>query len=211
MGIELRPVKRDDAFPFIKAHHRHHNVPTGYIWCHGVQDDDGALVGVAVCGRPVARELDDGLTTELTRMATDGHPNACSMMYGAWRRAGGTKGYRRGLTYILASEGGASLQASGLRPLWIVKGRSWDCPSRPRTDKHPTEDKVAWGWGSWPEPTPEMKTRLIAMYGEFWVTGKKPSNPTTPGLSGPQGTEAALSATDEPLLLASQNKDADHG
>jgi len=35
-------------------------------------------------------------------------------------------------------------------------------------------------------------------------------DPEDHGLSGPQGTEAALSATDEPLLLASQNKDADH-
>jgi len=34
--------------------------------------------------------------------------------------------------------------------------------------------------------------------------------PAETDLSGPQRSEAALSATDEPLLLASQNKDADH-
>lgn len=26
---------------------------------------------------------------------------------------------------------------------------------RPRTDKHPTEDKQAWGWGAWPESQSE--------------------------------------------------------
>ena len=41
-------------------------------------------------------------------------------------------------------------QTSSLPLLWTVKGRSWDTPSRPRTDKHPTEDKQAWGWGAWP-------------------------------------------------------------
>lgn len=87
---------------------------------------------------------------EVTRLCTDGEPNGCSMLYGAARRAAIAKGYRRGLTYILASETGASLRAAGWRFLWHVPGRSWDTPSRRRTDKHPTEDKHAYGWGDWP-------------------------------------------------------------
>jgi len=149
--IELRPITRDEAFAFIKELHRHHGVPVGHLWSQGVHCDGGQLRGVAVSGRPVARGLDDGLTVEVTRLCTDGTPNACSMLYGAARRAAQAKGYRRGLTYILASEDGASLRAAGYRPLWTVKGRSWDTPSRPRTDKHPTDDKQAWGWGAWPE------------------------------------------------------------
>ena len=39
-------------------------------------DEVDVLVGVAVVGRPVARHLDDGLTLEITRVATDGTPNA---------------------------------------------------------------------------------------------------------------------------------------
>jgi len=149
--IDLRPITRDEAFAFIKALHRHHGVPVGHLWSQAVHCDGGQLRGVAVTGRPVARALDDGLTAEVTRLCTDGTPNACSMLYGAARRAAQAKGYRRGLTYILSSEGGASLRAAGYRLLWTVKGRSWDTPSRPRTDKHPTEDKQAWGWGAWPE------------------------------------------------------------
>lgn len=149
--LELRPIIRDDAFAFIRRHHRHHDVPVGGLWWQSVHDDDGKLAGVAISGRPVARALDDGLTVEVTRLCTDGTPNACSMLYGAARRVSQDKGYRRGLTYILASESGASLRGAGYRYLWAVKGRSWNCPSRPRTDKHPTEDKQAWGWGAWPE------------------------------------------------------------
>ena len=36
------------------------------------------LCGVAICGRPVARYLDDGLTLEILRCCTDGTYNACS-------------------------------------------------------------------------------------------------------------------------------------
>lgn len=150
MGIELRPITRDEAHRFVREHHRHHGAPVGELWRHAVHDDAGQIVGVATVGRPVARALDDGLTVEITRLCTDGEPNACSMLYAAARRAADAKGYRRGLTYILASEHGASVRAAGYRHLWTVDGRSWSCPSRPRTDKHPTEDKIAFGWGAWP-------------------------------------------------------------
>lgn len=150
MSIELRPIKQADALAFVKQHHRHHEPPVGSLWQHAVHDESGVLVGVAIVGRPVARALDDGLTVEVTRLCTDGEPNACSMLYAAVRRAADAKGYRRGLTYVLASESGTTAKAAGYRYLWRVKGRSWDAPNRPRTDKHPTEDKLAYGWGAWP-------------------------------------------------------------
>lgn len=159
--LELRPCTRDAAFEFIKALHRHHGVPVGYLWCQAAHCDEGVLRGVAVSGRPVARGLDDGLTVEVTRLCTDGSPNACSMLYGAARRAAIAKGFRRGLTYILASENGASLRAAGYRLLWTVKGRSWDTPSRPRIDKHPTDDKQAWGWGAWPKLSPGVPPSTV--------------------------------------------------
>jgi hypothetical protein len=147
--IELRPITQSAAFDFIRAHHRHHDVPVGGLWWQAVHDDNGTVAGVAVTGRPVARPLDDGLTAEVTRLCTNGSPNACSMLYAAARRVAIDKGFRRGLTYILKSEDGASLRAAGWEFLWDVRGRSWDCPSRRRVDKHPTEDKQAWGWGAW--------------------------------------------------------------
>ena len=149
MGLEIRPITRAAADEFIKLHHRHHGAPVGALWRHAVHDSDGNLVGVAVVGRPVARALDDGLTVEVTRLCTDGYQNACSILYAAARKTAIAKGYRRGLTYILASENGSSLKASGYDLLWQVSGRSWDVPSRRRIDKHPTTDKLAFGFGSW--------------------------------------------------------------
>ena len=144
-NVDLRPVTREEARSFIRDHHRHHGVPIGWLWLHGCHSDDGQLAGVAVVGRPVSRELDDGLTMEVTRLATLGTANACSLLYGAARRAAIAKGYRRGLTYILASESGASLRAAGWHFLWHVEGRSWNrrvarAPTsiRPRT-RWPTD------------------------------------------------------------------------
>lgn len=102
-------------------------------------------VGIVMAGRPVARGLDDGLTLEVTRCCVlEGHKNANSMLYGAIRRAAKALGYAKLVTYTLASEPGDSLRASGFTLTGVVAGRSWTTPSRPRTDKHPTVDKLRW-------------------------------------------------------------------
>lgn len=98
----------------------------------------------AIVGRPVSRVRDDGWTLEVTRCATDGAPNAPSMLYASAWRAARAMGYRRLGTYTLRSEAGASLRAAGWRVVGEVAGRSWSCSSRPRVDLHPTEDKLLW-------------------------------------------------------------------
>jgi hypothetical protein len=94
-------------------------------------------MGVVIVGRPVSRMRDDGDTLEVTRLCTTGHRNACSFLYGAAARATFALGYHRIGTYVLLSEDGASLRASGWRLLGQTPGRSWSVPSRPRTDSHP--------------------------------------------------------------------------
>ena len=139
--LELVPITITAARAFIGEHHRHHPAPVGAKMALAVASQ-GEIVGVATVGRPVARALDDGWTAEVTRVCTiDGHKNAASMLYGAAWRAARALGYKRLVTYILASEGGTSLRASGYREVGSVKGRSWDRPSRPRIDKHPITDK----------------------------------------------------------------------
>lgn len=100
--------------------------------------------GVAIVGRPVARGADDGWTAEVTRCCTDGARNACSMLYAAAWRAVRALGYRKLITYTLAAEGGGSLRAAGFRVVGEVAGRSWSCPSRPRVDTVPHQDKLRW-------------------------------------------------------------------
>jgi hypothetical protein len=90
----------------------------------------------------VSRFRDDGLTAEVTRLCTDGTRNACSFLYGATARAAFALGFKKIGTYILASENGASLYASGWRMIGETPGRSWSVPSRPRVDKHPLQKKL---------------------------------------------------------------------
>lgn len=149
--LNLRPITFKEAKAFIANHHRHHGIPQGWLWGHGVENEHGELIGVATVGRPVARMLDDGYTAEVTRLCTDGTKNACSILYAAARRAAEAKGFRRVLTYILESEDGTSLKAAGWHFLAATSGGSWNRDGRARTDKHPIIPKQRWGCGSWRE------------------------------------------------------------
>jgi hypothetical protein len=142
-GLQHRRIDFADAAAFVSQHHRHHTPPVGHLFSLGAYEGD-RLCGVAIVGRPVARHRDDGLTAEITRLCTDGTRNAPSFLLGRAAKAALALGFRRIGTYTLASEGGASLRAAGWRVVGEVKGRSWDTPSRRRTDKHPTEDKLLW-------------------------------------------------------------------
>ena len=143
MALQIQPITYAEACRFIRQHHRHHLPPQG--WKFGIAVNDGEkVVGVVTVGRPVARGNDDGYTAEVTRCCTDGARNACSMLYAAAWRAARAMGYRRIGTYLLASESGTSLKAAGWRVLYQTKGGSWDAPSRPRVDTHPTEQKTYW-------------------------------------------------------------------
>lgn len=131
------------AADFVREHHRHHTPPTGHIFSIGARDGD-RLCGVSIVGRPVARFRDDGLTAEITRLCTDGTKNASSFLLGKAARAAFALGFARIGTYTLASEGGGTLRAAGWRLIGEVRGRSWSCPSRHRTDNHPLDDKLLW-------------------------------------------------------------------
>lgn len=141
--LRLTPITYKQACDFIARLHRHHRPPQGHKFSIGAARGD-ALVGVAVVGRPVARMADDGWTAEVTRLCTDGSPNVCSLLYGAAARAAQAMGYRRIITYILASETGASLRASGWRQDRRSGGGSWSRVDRQRDDKHPLEAKTRW-------------------------------------------------------------------
>lgn len=143
MTLQLVPVTLKAANRFIAEHHRHLKPARGCVCAVGVERA-GALVGVLLVGRPVAHRLQDGRTAEVTRCATDGSPNACSMLYGAARRAVRALGYSRLVTYTLPDEGGASLRAAGFTLTAHTRGGVWSRAGRPRADEHPTEPKARW-------------------------------------------------------------------
>lgn len=131
-GLTVVPVTRDRAMDFIVRVHRHHGRPPGYRFAVGVALD-GILVGVACGARPVSRVLDDGISLEVTRVATDGTPNACSMLYGTCWRAAKALGYVRAFTYTQEGESGASLRAAGWRVDNVRPARDdWSTPTRQR-------------------------------------------------------------------------------
>lgn len=146
MSLRIVPVKFRDACRFVEAHHRHNKPPRGMVFCLGAADHEDVLRAVAIVGRPVARHLNDGMTLEVTRTATDGTRNANSMLYGAAWRAAKALGWRRLITYTQVDETGASLRAAGWRIVAELKPRKgWDSPSRPRdNDSYLSTTRYLW-------------------------------------------------------------------
>lgn len=139
--LELTPMTLKEANVYVEQHHRHHKPVTGHKFSIGCSDGE-RIVGVAIVGRPVSRILDDGWTLEVNRLCTDGTRNVCSMLYAAAWRAARAMGYKRVITYILESENGSSLKASGYRCVGKAGGLRWTGRSRPTVDLYPAQMKM---------------------------------------------------------------------
>ena len=140
--MNIRPITFRQASDFINKYHRHHKATVVHKFSIGLFDED-QLVGCAVCGRPVSRHLDDGVTCEINRLCTDGTKNACSMLYGACCRIAKEMGYERIITYILESENGASLKASNFVCDGVAGGTHWT-GERNKGQNIPNEMKTRW-------------------------------------------------------------------
>lgn len=140
--LRLMPVSLRMANAFVSEHHRHHRPVQGgkFSLAVGLDESKGGetaslgIVGVVIVGRPVSRHLDDGWTLEVTRLCTDGTPNACSKLYAAACKAARALGYTRLITYTLPAEGGASLRAAGWRLIGLRGGGNWNRSRRSRQD-----------------------------------------------------------------------------
>lgn len=140
--MEIRPITLREASEYVNLYHRHHNATVGCKFAIGCFDDE-KMVGCAVCGRPVSRYFDDGLTCEINRVCTDGTKNACSMLYGACCRIAKAMGYKSIITYTLLSEPGASLKASNFTDEGEAGGTHWT-GKRDKGQALPSEMKRRW-------------------------------------------------------------------
>lgn len=138
------PLTIKEANEFVARFHRHNTPTSGGKFAVGVILD-GQLRGAAICGRPIARLLDDGETLEITRVATDGTRNACSFLYSRCLKIARLMGYGRVITYTLTEECGASLRAIGARVVGKVAGGGWSCPNRKRKSQE-VYNKQKWRW-----------------------------------------------------------------
>jgi hypothetical protein len=144
--LRLVPRGLREANAFIGEHHRHSLPTVGHKFSVGAAVGE-EIVGVAIAGRPVARERDDGHTVEVLRVCVldEAPKNACSLLYGACCRAGRALGYGYAITYTLATERGSSLRAAGFTVIGRVPRKSWDTPSRRRRDRHRLCERICWG------------------------------------------------------------------
>jgi hypothetical protein len=166
--VERITLARANAW--VTQRHRHLNGTVGHKFSLGLFDDAG-LRGVAIVGRPVARGHDNGHTLEILRVATDGSRNACSKLLSAVRKEAQKLGALRLVTYTLPSEGGASLRGSGFVEDGKTSGGRWDCPSRARGDRHPTDPKTRWVLPLAPLAKPKKGERATTL-GEHSLGGE---------------------------------------
>lgn len=145
MSLRIIPLTLKQLNDHVTEHHRHHKPVQGHRFSLGVVDGEGRLVGACSVGRPVARKTDQYMVAEVTRLVTDGTKNACSILYAAAARACKAMGFEKIQTFILESETGASLKASGWEFEAHSSGGDWNVPSRGgrRTDQ-PMEAKQRW-------------------------------------------------------------------
>ena len=114
--LTVKPMSLADANRFVAEHHRHHKPVRGH-------------------------KFSLGCMVEVNRLCTDGTKNACSFLYGAAARAAKVLGYHRIVTYILDTESGISLRASGWRCAGLAGGREWTGSLRPPEPLYPAQMK----------------------------------------------------------------------
>lgn len=137
MAITAEPIELKQAQEFINRLHRHHAASVRDKFRIAAKKG-GEIVGVAQVGRPIARSLCDGYTLEVLRLCTNGEKDVCSFLYSRCARIAREMGYRKIITYILETESGTSLKASG----WVCVeekcgGATWE--NCTRTKKRPEQ------------------------------------------------------------------------
>jgi hypothetical protein len=139
------PLDLSESNALVSRFHRHHKPVQGHKFSLGAVHN-GVLVGAVIVGRPVARMVNRRTTLEVTRLVTDGTKNACSFLYSAAARVAREMGYQKIQTYILETETGKSLKASG----WTLEtvsagGGQWKhTDGLPRRTDQPTQTKQRW-------------------------------------------------------------------
>ena len=110
--------------------HRHLKVVGGGRFAVAAEKE-GQIVGVGIVGNG-PRVWEGTTRMVITRVATDGTRNACTLIYGALCRAGKALGYTEAWTYTLPEEPGTSLKAAGFRDMGLTSGGEHDRPNQPK-------------------------------------------------------------------------------
>lgn len=133
--MTVKPLTLSEANSFVASFHRHNGKVVSHRFSIGLENG-GELIGVAIVGRPIARQVNFTETAEVTRLCVrDTAPKgACSKLYRACWRAWLAMGGKRLITYTLKSESGASLRGAGFKLLGDVGlvSKPWGSKNRER-------------------------------------------------------------------------------
>lgn len=114
-------------------HRKLPDIQGGLFAARCVDATTGVCVGVAVAGNP-SRVWQEEAKLVISRVATDGYENACSMLYGAMCRAAKALGYEEVWTYTLPEEPGTSLKAAGFEEMGLTDANAdWNRNKRSRS------------------------------------------------------------------------------
>lgn len=138
----IAPCTVTAAARYVAENHRHLPRVQGGLFAVQVEIDR-RCVGVGIFGNPPRVWQGTGRGV-ITRVATPGTENACSMIYGALCRAAKAIGYSEAWTYTLPEESGVSLRAAGFIDMGMTAGGEWSRPSRTRRSAVRPEQKRRW-------------------------------------------------------------------
>lgn len=141
-ALRIVPCTAGAAKRWILATHRHLPEVNGGRWAVACAIE-GRVVGVGLVGNGPRLWEGTGKMV-ITRVATDGTPNACSKLYGALCRAGRELGYTEAWTYTLPEEPGTSLRAAGFEDMGLTAGGEHGRKNRPRRPAKRPEPKRRW-------------------------------------------------------------------
>ena len=141
--LRLQGISVARAMREVARLHRHLPKVQRGLFATSVIDEQGNISGVGIAAHPARLLMDDGAIT-IVRCATDGSPNACSMIYGSLCRAAKALGWMDAWTYTLPDEPGTSLRAAGFRDMGLTRGGEHDRPSRRRAPALHPEPKRRW-------------------------------------------------------------------
>lgn len=128
--IVVRPITRDAANAVITMWHRHHKAVRSHRSACAAYLD-GELVGVVVVANPVARALQNGVTSEVVRLCCrGGDRNVASRLLGAAWASDRALGVRRMVSYTRADEDGTCYRAAGWVPTALITPRDWNRSTR---------------------------------------------------------------------------------
>lgn len=154
--LKIVPLILREANDFVERWHRHsaRTSNDGGKFAIGLECD-GALVGCAIVGRPVARLLQIPGAAELLRLCTSpaAPKGSGSKLYSRakriWQLMGGTKFH----TYTLKHESGATMRGAGVHEAAAeIAGAQWDRPSRRRKQRDVADRPKR----RWTEELPEV-------------------------------------------------------